>query len=107
MGDRHESIGYSASRDGSSVTVNLQKVLIATVFISLGIVIFSVGFLRVVGTTDGVAFGVICALFSASAWAASTVVLTTMLNLFAGASTGFLATPDKVCAWHHLPLLCP
>jgi hypothetical protein len=36
---------------------------------------------------------------------------TTALNLFAAlfaaASAGFLATPDKVCAWHHLPLLRP
>jgi hypothetical protein len=48
---------------------------------------------------------------SAIAWAASTVGLSELLNLFAAlfaaASAGFLATPDKVCAWHHLPLLCP
>jgi hypothetical protein len=93
------------------VTVNFQKAVIAAFFIALGLTVFGVGFLRVIGTADGIAYGVVCALFSAWAWAASTVVLTTVLNLFAAlfaaASAGFLASPDKVCAWHHLPLLCP
>jgi hypothetical protein len=34
-----------------------------------------------------------------------------LFNLFAArlaaASAGFLASPDKVCGWHRLPLLCP
>jgi hypothetical protein len=88
-----------------------KGVLFAAVFAGLGLAVFGVGFLRVVGTADGIAFGVMFALLSASAWAASTVLLTTILNLFAALfaadSAGFLATPDKVCAWHHLPLLCP
>jgi hypothetical protein len=57
------------------VFVNLQKALLALVFINLGLAVFSVGFLRAVGTVDGVALGVMCALASAWAWAASTVVL--------------------------------
>jgi len=82
----------------------------AAAFVGIGLTVFGVGFLRLIGTADGVAFGVMFALLSASAWAASTVLLTTILNLFAAlfaaASAGFLASPDKVCAWHHLPLLC-
>jgi hypothetical protein len=89
----------------------LIKTVLATAFVGVGVAIFGVGFLRLIGTADGVAFGVMFAMLSASAWAASTVLLTTILNLFAAlfaaASAGFLATPDKVCAWHHLPLLCP
>jgi hypothetical protein len=90
---------------------SFDRALFAAAFVGLGLTVFSMGFLRAVGTADGVALGVMCALSSASAWAASTIVLTTVLNLFAAlfaaASAGFLASPEKVCAWHHLPLLCP
>ncbi len=93
------------------MSLNRRDLSAAAIFVSLGLAVFSVGFLRLVGTADGVGPGVACALFSAWAWAASTVVLNTLLNLFAAllaaASAGFLASPDKVCAWHHLPLLCP
>jgi drug/metabolite transporter (DMT)-like permease len=74
-------------------------------------VAFGIGFTREFGDTDAAALGVMYGACSAIAWAASTVGLSELLNLFAAlfaaASAGFLATPDKVCAWHHLPLLCP
>jgi len=50
-------------------------------------------------------------LFSAIAWALSTIGFSAMLNLFAAlfaaVSVGFLASPTPVCQWQHLPLLCP
>jgi drug/metabolite transporter (DMT)-like permease len=71
---------------------------------------FGVGFTNLGDEPDRHALGVVFALFSAVAWALSTIGLSALLNLFAAlfaaASAGFLAAPDKVCAWHHLPLLC-
>jgi drug/metabolite transporter (DMT)-like permease len=72
---------------------------------------FAAGLAGPLHEPDRYALGIVFALFSAIAWALSTIGLSALLNLFAAllaaASAGFLASPDKVCAWHHLPLLCP
>jgi len=77
----------------------------------IAMLVFCAGFLRAVGPSNGVGAGVACSLLSALAWTGSTVAMNTVLNflaaLFAAASAGFMAPPTTVCAWHHLPLLCP
>jgi len=75
------------------------------------VLFFGIGFTDLFHEPERHSLGVTFALLSAIAWGLSTIGLSALLNLFAAllaaASAGFLASPDKVCAWHHLPLLCP
>jgi drug/metabolite transporter (DMT)-like permease len=89
----------------------IRDVLSGVLTASASVLFFAAGFANSFHDPERHGLGVAFALLSAIAWAMSTIGLGALLNLFAAllaaASAGFLASPDKVCAWHHLPLLCP